>query len=26
MDLEDNKVKVDRIYLRKFVIGPVQGD
>ena len=26
MDLEDNKVKVDWIYLRKFVIGPVRGD
>ena len=26
MDLEDNKVKVDKIYLRKFVLGTVRGD
>ena len=26
MDLEDNKVKVNWIYLRKFIIGPVRGD
>ena len=26
MDLEDNKVKVERIYLRKFVLGTVRRD
>jgi len=26
MDLEDNKVKVGRIYLRKFVLSTVRGD
>ena len=26
MDLEDNKVKMDWIYLRKFVFGTVRGD
>ena len=26
MDLDDNKVKVDQIYLRKIVLGTVRGD
>ena len=26
IDLEDNKVKINWIYLRKFVLGIVQGD